>query len=58
MERFVRRMEWIKSLMAENELGWEDQYRAKVVKRERGWNKENDSEARGTRIAMQNSCSQ
>jgi hypothetical protein len=39
MERFARRMEWMEHLMAGNNT-WEDRYRAKVAKRERGWNKE------------------
>jgi hypothetical protein len=39
MERFARRMDWMERSMARNP-GWEDQYRVKVAKRERGWNKE------------------
>jgi hypothetical protein len=42
MEKFVRRMEWVGSLMKESSLkecGWEDRYRTRVAKREWGWNK-------------------
>jgi hypothetical protein len=36
MERMARRMEWMEDLRAGNEGPWEDQYRAKVAKMERG----------------------
>jgi len=36
MERMARRMEWMEDLRGGNEGPWEDQYRAKVAKMERG----------------------
>lgn len=40
MEKFIRRLEWIKDMIDDTSSEWQAQYKAKVAERERGLNKE------------------
>jgi len=44
MEKFWRRMDWMMAMMADE--GWEDRYKAKVARRERGWADKTKQKAR------------